>query len=194
MASVDPYTLFTEILEKSGLPYCITGSVASGIYGESRQTNDIDFVLLLQRQDIARLLSLFSEAEYYVPPVEVLILETRRDQRGMFNLIHQATQFKADVFVAASDPLHRWALQHRRRITLSDNVQTWVAPPEYVILRKLEYFRESDNTKHLRDIRFMLEATPEVDQGFLDSQIERLGLQAQWHIVLNPGPPLYPAT
>jgi hypothetical protein len=31
-----------------------------------------------------------------------------------------------------------------------------IAPPEYVILRKLEYFREGGSDKHLRDIRAML--------------------------------------
>ncbi len=33
--------------------------------------------------------------------------------------------------------------------------------------------------KHLRDIRFMLACT-EVDRGFLDEQIARLGLREQW--------------
>ena len=111
----------------------------------------------------------------------------------MFNVIHHASQFKADIFVAAMDPLHRWALQHRRRIELSGNLQTWVAPPEYVILRKLEYFRESSHKKHLRDVRFMLAATPELDQPFIDAQMARLGLQAQWRIVQEPGEPRFPA-
>lgn len=87
-----------------------------------------------------------------------------------------------------------WALRHRRRVDVPGELQTWVAPPEYVVLRKLEYFREGAHEKHLRDIRFMLAATPEIDQKFIDSQIERLGLQAQWRIVLEPGPPLFPAT
>ena len=111
----------------------------------------------------------------------------------MFNVIHHASQFKADVFLAARDPLHRWALQHRRRIQLSADLQTWVAPPEYVILRKLEYFRESGHEKHLRDIRFMLATTLKLDHDLIDSQIARLGLQAQWRIVLEPGDPRIPA-
>ena len=194
MAFPEPHSLFIGALERTGLPYCITGSVASGVYGESRQTKDIDLVVLLPTADIAKLQAAFPESEYYLPPVEVLILETRRDQRGMFNVIHFESQFKADIFVAARDPLHRWALRHRRRVGSLEDQQTWVAPPEYVILRKLEYFRESSHEKHLRDIRFMLAATPEVDQAFIDSQIARLGLQAQWRIVLAPGEPRFPAT
>ena len=194
MASLEPHSFFIEGLEKSGLSYCITGSFASGVYGESRQTNDIDLIVLLRSTDIAKLQTIFPETAYYLPPTEVLILESRREQRGMFNVIHHASQFKADIFVAALDPLHRWVLQHRRRVSLSDDLQAWVAPPEYVILRKLEYFRESSHEKHLRDVRFMLAATPELDYAFIDSQIARLGLQAQWRIVQEPGEPRFPAT
>jgi hypothetical protein len=48
-----------------------------------------------------------------------------------------------------------------------------------VILRKLEYLREGGSDKHVRDIRFVLAAT-EVDRAFLDSEIERMGLAAEW--------------
>ena len=194
MASLEPHSFFITGLEKSELPYCITGSVASGVYGESRQTNDIDLIVLLRHADIAKLQTVFPESDYYLPPIETLILEVRREQRGMFNVIHHASQFKADIFLAARDPLHRWALQHRRRIDLSSDLQTWIAPPEYVILRKLEYFRESSHDKHLRDIRFMLATLLDLDHEFIASQVARLGLQAQWHIALEPGEPRFPAT
>ena len=58
----------------------------------------------------------------------------------------------------------------------------WIAPPEYVILRKLEYPREGAQDKHVRDIRFML-ATSVVDRLFVESEVARLGLQTQWDAV-----------
>ena len=109
---------------------------------------------------------------------ETLRLEAARSVRGTFKLIHHASQFKADVYVAARDPLHAWALEHRRRIELEGS-GAWIAPPEYVILRKLEYLREGGQDKHVRDIRFML-ATTDVDRAFLEAQVARLGVQAQW--------------
>ncbi len=93
--------------------------------------------------------------------------------------IHHDSQFKADIYLAARDPLHAWALAHRRRIELGEG-GAWIAPPEYVILRKLEFLREGGSDKHLRDIRFMLAATL-VDGAFLEKEVERLGVQAQWH-------------
>ncbi len=178
MPAPSPLAPFLEPLERLGLPYCVTGSVAASVYGEPRLTADIDIVLLLAIRDIAALRAAFPDAEYYVPPDETLCLELARDTRGMFNLIHHASQFKADIYLAARDPLHAWALKHRRRISLEDS-GAWIAPPEYVILRKLEYLREGGQDKHVRDIRFILAAT-DLDRAFVEAKVARLGLSDQW--------------
>ena len=173
-----PLAPFLEPLERLGLPYCVTGSVAASVYGEPRLTADIDVVLLLKTADIGRLRTVFPDAEYYVPPDETLFAEISRSVRGAFNLIHHASQFKADIYLAAQDPLHDWALKHRRRISLEGG-EAWIAPPEYVVLRKLEFLREGGQDKHVRDIRFILAAT-HIDLTFVESEVARLGLQVQW--------------
>jgi hypothetical protein len=178
MPAPDPFAPFLDPLERLALPYCITGSVAASVYGEPRLTADIDVVLLLNAQDIPALRSAFPDADYYVPPEETLREEVARSARGMFNLVHHKSQFKADIYLAADDPLHAWALKHRRRIDLA-GAGAWIAPPEYVILRKLEFLREGGSDKHLRDIRFILAATP-VDRAFIESEVARRDLSAQW--------------
>ncbi len=178
MPARSPLAPFVQPLERLGIPYCITGSVAASVYGEPRLTADIDVVLLLRGGDIAALRQAFPETDYYVPPDETLRLQIARTSRGMFNLIDFATHFKADIYVAAGDPLHAWALEHRRRIDL-EGAAAWIAPPEYVILRKLEYLREGGSDKHVRDIRAMIAATA-LDRGFLDARVARLGLGAEW--------------
>ncbi|MGQ0652556.1 MAG: hypothetical protein ACT4P4_09860 [Betaproteobacteria bacterium] len=155
--------------------------MAASVYGEPRLTADIDVVLLLRAADIPALRGAFPEAEYYVPPEETLRLELARDTRGMFNLIHHASQFKADVYLAGRDPLHAWALEQRRRIALGE-ASAWIAPPEYVIVRKLEFLREGGQDKHVRDIRFILAAS-KVDTALVEREVERLGLDAQWRTV-----------
>lgn len=58
-----------------------------------------------------------------------------------------------------------------------------MAPAEYVIVRKLEYFRESSE-KHLRDIRSMLEHSSEqIDRGELQTWIRARGLAEAWRVV-----------
>mgnify|MGYP001619097287 CR=1 FL=1 len=154
MPAPDPFAPFLDPLERLALPYCITGSVAASVYGEPRLTADIDVVLLLTAQDILALRSAFPEADYYVPPEEKLQEEVARD------------------------PLHACALRHRRRVDLGGS-GAWIAPPEYVILRKLEFLREGGSDKHIRDIRFILAATA-VDHAFLEQEVSRLGVQAEW--------------
>ncbi len=99
MQAPDPFAPFLGPLERLGFPYCITGSVAASIYGEPRLTADIDVVLLLRLRDVAALRMAFPDSEYYVPPDETLRVELSRSLRGMFNLIHHASQFKADVYL-----------------------------------------------------------------------------------------------
>lgn len=173
-----PYGLILGPLNTSGLAYAVTGSVACIVYGEPRLTADIDIVVLLRRADIPRVEAAFPITDYYCPPTETLLIEVDRTHRGLFNVIHQKTGFKADFFVAARDPLHVWALEHRRvKKVQGDDV--WLAPPEYVVVRKLEAFREGGSEKHLRDIRFIRAAT-ELNERFLTVQIDRLGLEEQW--------------
>jgi len=85
---------------------------------------------------------------------------------------------KADIYLAGEDPLHRWALPLRRKIEWGAG-SLQVAPPEYVIVRKLEYFREGGSGKHVADIRAILAAT-DVDLTAIQPWIERLGLAREW--------------
>lgn len=59
-----------------------------------------------------------------------------------------------------------------------------VAPPENVIVRKLEYYREGGSDKHLRDIRSMLLVSDElIDRSSLNEWIQRRGVGEQWKLV-----------
>ena len=71
----------------------------------------------------------------------------------------------------------------QRRLRLAEE-PIWLAPPEYVIVRKLEYFREGGSEKHLRDIRSMLVVSGEsLDRTLLLDWIARRGLQAEWQSI-----------
>lgn len=76
------------------------------------------------------------------------------------NVLHSSSALKADVYLAGEDPLHVWALERRRRFEVGGR-EVWVAPPEYVILRKLLFFREGGSSKHVRDVRALLAAQGE---------------------------------
>lgn len=181
MADLDPATIFAPRFNALGAPWAATGSIASIIYGEIRATQDIDIIILLDAGAVVLLEKVFPETEFYRPPRDVVEIERARDRRGHFNLIHFESGYKADVYVSTDDPLHTWALRNRRSVDI-EGAQLWLAPPEYVILHKLEFFREGGSEKHLRDIRGML-ATTDVDRGLLEKEIVRRGLEQAWRAV-----------
>jgi hypothetical protein len=156
MQETNLFLVFLEPLNKSNIEYMTTGSVASMIYGEPRITHDIDLVLRLYAKNIPQFIRIFNTEEFYCPPVEVIEEETARKTGGHFNIIHQKTGFKADIYPAGEDKLHKWAMAKRQKIKI-DNCDVWLAPPEYVIVRKLEYFKEGGSSKHLSDIKKMLD-------------------------------------
>jgi hypothetical protein len=171
--------LFVARLESIGVPYMVTGATAAIIYGQPRVTNDLDVVIGLTDVGRTALMTAFSETEFYVPPESVIRTEQARLHRGHFNLIHLESGYKADMYLAGSDPLHAWALERRRRIRWSDSLELWVAPPEYVVLRKMEFYREGGSAKHPADIRAIREVTG-VDEKILALWLDRLGLSEIW--------------
>ncbi|MCX6875086.1 MAG: hypothetical protein NTW21_14940 [Verrucomicrobia bacterium] len=177
---IELIAIFIEPLEQASLRYLVTGSVAAMIYGEPRLTNDIDLILEINSNDVATLTKAFPDTDYYLPPSEVIQSERVRMLRGHFNIIHLETMLKADVYLAGADPLHRWAFQHMVRLEI-DGRQVVCAPPEYIILRKLEFYREGGSEKHLRDIASILtEAGAELDTAFLEEEVRTHGLSAAW--------------
>lgn len=180
MPSAEPFRIFTRKLEDLGLRYMVTGSIAAIYYGEPRLTNDIDIVVILAQEDAAKLEAAFPLADFYCPPHEVIQLEIAREQRGHFNLIHHQTGFKADVYPAGRDALHLWALGRTQDANLGDDVIR-LAPPEYVVIRKLQFFREGASPKHLRDVNRMLVGLGEEwPRTTLLELVQEYGLEAEW--------------
>ena len=180
MLAADLIGLFAVPLEKAGLPDMITGAAAAILYGQPRTTNDLNVVIELKETDLPHLRAAFPEADYYLPPDEIIAVEIRRALRGHLNALHHESGFKADLYPIGEDALHQWGLPRRRSVT-HGGLAISFAPPEYVILRKLEYFREGGSTKHLTDIRAMLDISGDtIDRAVLAEWIARLGVQVEW--------------
>ena len=174
------FRIFVNRLNKLSIPYMITGAVASIIYGEPRLTNDIDLVINMKLGDVETFAATFPIEDFYCPPSEVIRLEIGRSQRGHFNLIHHETGFKADIYASGRDELHHWGLKNRKPVDVEGD-KFWLAPVEYVILRKLEYYREGKSEKHLRDISCILAfSSDEIDFNMLEGQLNKRSLKKEW--------------
>jgi hypothetical protein len=175
--------LFVRPLNRLGVKYIVSGRIAAILYGEPRLTNDVDIVVFLRVEDIRRLQEAFPSPDFYVPPAEVIAAEIARPQNGQFNVIHADTGFKAGFYAAGRDELNAWTFRNARRMEYRGE-SVAVAPPEYVIVRKLEFPREGGSGKHLRDIRSILAISgDQVKRAELDEWISRRALAAEWKAV-----------
>jgi len=136
---LDLYLVFTEKLDALGIRYMVSGSVAAMFYGEPRLTNDVDIVLWVPAAKVPSLVNAFPLDTFYCPPEEVILDEINRSKRGHGNIIHHETGFKADLYFVKNDPLHLWGLSHVK-IAEFDGDSFKIAPPEYVVIRKLEFY------------------------------------------------------
>lgn len=177
---VNLFLLFVGPLEREAIRYAVTGSVAGSAYGEPRLTNDIDIVVDIGPADVARVARCFPLTDFYFPPEEVVAVEVRRAQRGHFNVIHHDTGFKADFYPKGSDALQEWALAAARRLEV-DGATIALAPPEYVIVKKLEFFREGGSQKHLDDVAAIIRhQIGALELPLIERHARRLGLNDLW--------------
>jgi hypothetical protein len=116
----------------------------------------------------------------------VLIEEGARASGGHFNLLHLESSLRADCYVAGNDPLNAWGLANSRKNEI-DGQRVFLAPPEYVILKKLEYYHIGGSDRHLTDIRHMLRlSSPNIDRSLIESWVARLDLGREWTAALAP--------
>jgi hypothetical protein len=86
----------TSLLEASGIPYMLTGSFASTLFGAPRTTQDIDIVIEPTLGTLEKLVHSLSDKEYYVSR------DAAREAygaEGMFNLVDFATGWKVDLII-----------------------------------------------------------------------------------------------
>ncbi len=176
----DLLDLFVRPIHDAGLRYVVAGSVAAMYFSEPRLTIDVDIPIFLGGRDLQLIESLFGEPNFYCPPFEVLKVETDRECRGHFNIIHITSGLKADFYPGRLDQTFLWAWENRVMVE-SDTGPIWLAPPEYVILWKLIFYKEGKSQKHLRDISRILAVHPELPhQEYLLTEIRMRALVSAW--------------
>jgi len=180
MQELNLFRIYTDILNRNHFKYFITGSVASIVYGDPRLTNDIDLVIFLNKNDIDKFTSVFPAADFYCPPPEVIKSEIEQKPGGHFNLIHHESGFKADIYPAGDDEFQLWAMKNAGEFEFGGS-KIFVAPPEYVIIKKLEFYKEGKSQKHLTDIMGMLGNSSElIDIELLNKLIKEKSLTVYW--------------
>jgi hypothetical protein len=179
----DLLRLALDTLEDLRVPYAIVGSFASGAWGESRFTQDIDILVELRRDQVAPLCRTFTNAGCYVS--ETAAYEAL-DRRSQFNVIHPSSGNKIDFMLAGEARWTRDQLQRRRRLRLFPDRDGDVSAPEDVILGKLMYYRDGGSEKHLRDITGILKVSGStLDRDYIARHAAQLHVSDMWLAILN---------
>lgn len=177
---IDTFLIVIKKLESENIPYMVVGSVAAMVYGEPRMTHDMDIVIDLLPQNSKKLEQLFSPEEFYCPPLEVLKAETTH--RGQFNLIHHQSGLKIDLMIRKLSDHATEEFQRRRKVPFWQGTEIYLASPEDIILKKLDFYRQGGSEKHISDIRGILTES-EIDKPYLEKWIRELGLEREWKLL-----------
>jgi len=166
----------TGILEAHGIPYFVTGSLASSMHAEFRATNDIDIVADFGMVDLHALMRAF-DAEFLADPEQAL---TSVGHGQSFNLIHRTSFLKVDFFPAQS-AFNRVALERAERVVLGANGPAMrVATREDILLAKLWWYRLGDESseQQRRDIVGIITLNRDLlDHAYLDRWAAELGVR-----------------
>ena len=158
-----------EALERSGLPWYVTGSVALAAYGSPRQTMDVDVVVDATREQLGSVAGALSDACYYSEPL-------RFERRMMAALIDRTGGGKVDLIVRDSDDWGRSAMARRRGWDDPALGPVWISSLEDLILAKLEWSAGSSELQ-LRDCRNLLRLNAgNVDGDYLARWAGELGI------------------
>lgn len=168
----------TGRLDRAGIDYMITGSMATNFYTVPRMTRDIDIVVELAEKDLDRFIPLF-EADFYFEPDAVC---SATKNKGMFNLIENERIVKIDFIVRKDTPYRRREFSRRRRVAVDDR-NIYLVAPEDLILSKLEWAKESRSEMQLSDVRNLLKSVRPLNRRYLARWAKELGIESLYREV-----------
>lgn len=154
--------LFCSICDDLYIPYFIGGSVASGIRGEFRATNDVDVVCDFRNVNIAKFVMLCQD-QFYADEVSIPKLIANM---ASFNIIHKMSFVKVDVFTKLSLLEELEFGRAGAILQVGTRTKAKIATSEYIILAKLRWWKNSKEIlgRQLEDIAKVVSC----NKGFLD--------------------------
>ena len=167
-------------LERAGIAYMLTGSIALSYYAEPRMTRDIDLVAELSGRDSKAIAALF-QPDYYVAEADV---GRAIASGGMFNVLHLGKLVKLDFIVRKDTPYREHEFGRRRRVRLP-GFEAWIVSREDLILSKLAWAKDSDSELQLRDVRALLAG--DVDRTYLERWAKDLSVTQLLRKCLDAG-------
>jgi hypothetical protein len=171
-------TLLAEViarLDAAGVPYMVTGSLASSYHGEPRATLDVDVVIDPTPASLARLVDDLQGARFYVDRDAA---RRALDERSQFNVIGP-NALKVDFIIRKDRPFSVEEFGRRRPADLL-GTRGFVVSAEDLVLAKLEWAAGSDSERQLRDAAAIVAVDDALDEAYINRWADVLGVSAAW--------------
>jgi hypothetical protein len=174
----DAFRNVRDALENVGVPYMVTGSIASSVHGIPRATQDIDVVIEPTRDQLLALMRRFVEPSYDADVDDALDAFRRR---SMFSVIDRRGIWKFDFILRKIRPFSKKEFDRRRKIEILD-ISVFAATPEDVLLAKLEWAKLGESERQLRDAAGIIEIQGEkLDKAYVERWAAALDIEDQLH-------------
>jgi hypothetical protein len=167
-----------QTLNKAGIQYMLTGSVASSLQGQPRATHDIDMVVAVEKLKAHELAEAFPYPDFYLD--EHSILEAIKGQ-SMFNLIDLESGDKVDFWILSNDAFDRSRFS-RRYMEKFMGTEMHVSSPEDTILAKLRWAKLCGGSeKQFTDAVGVYEVQyGKLDMDYIEHWAKELEVQSLW--------------
>jgi hypothetical protein len=132
-------------LDQLSIEYFIGGSVASSVYGHVRTTMDVDIIAAIRGRHIESLTALLTPLFY----VDDQAIRDALARERPFNVIHNASMYKFDIFPLRREPYYKIEFERRMLVETSlfgVPLRFPLASAEDTILTKLAWYRAGRET------------------------------------------------
>ncbi len=161
-------------LNRLGLPYMLTGSMASNFWGIPRTTHDLDFVLAFEEDRAAAIVAAFDD-EFALEEASV---RAALGRPFMFNAIDRRSALKVDFWTLRTDAFEQQMFGRRLEASLFGE-PAWIATAEDTLLHKLLRHRITPSERQLGDAAGIVAVQgAELDRDHLEHWARQLGVEA----------------
>ena len=168
-------------LNRVGVVYYLTGSMASNYWGIPRTTHDLDFVIQLPPSAVTAIVQAFT-GDYYIDEAAVRAVYQPPYQ---FNALDTRSALKVDFWLPKPAPFDKEMLHRRVQVKLFGE-PAWIATAEDIILHKLVWNRITPSDRQLGDAAGVVAVQRAMlDKNYMNKWAAELGLIENWARLLS---------
>jgi hypothetical protein len=178
MTAGDFFCRISSLLDQACVPYMLTGSFASSVYGMHRGSPNIDFIIEADEAGVRRLFNHLAQLDFY-SDLNHALDACRRG--SIFNVVDHVTGLKINFVFLKSRPFSQEEFGRREK-TSAWGFPLYIATREDVVIEKLEGEKLGESSRQIEDAAGILKVRgTELDVSYIDKWVTALGLFSQWN-------------